>query len=289
MPPPNERQRIEYRSKAQAHVKAARRFLRSSDDPFAPIYACLQARFALEALAYDRLQDYLFEVSAEAMNGWTPKAVLNELLYADPDACSPIALTFGWRPDPNAPEQEIHLGESYRFSAIWANKMHHALSSFLHQSTIKQTTTMGEPGADTGQRARETSEEALQELDRVLASSVTGFRAHHLVRTQCKCGSQIARDLEFIEAGKIVACSACGRLYNLRHVESRDGFEFWPQQASWTCVDCKTFNSMDAYELKSAKIVECSGCHEQFKLETKPILTRIVSPAEESEDEHRQD
>jgi hypothetical protein len=96
MPSPEEKQRIDYRSKARAHVQAAREMLKS-DDAFAPAYACLHARFAIETLAYDRLQDYLFEVSLTAMNGWTPKAVLKELLYTDPDACSPVSVTFNWK------------------------------------------------------------------------------------------------------------------------------------------------------------------------------------------------
>jgi hypothetical protein len=88
--------------------------------------------------------------------------------------------------------------------------MHQALSSFLHQPTVKQ---MSASEADGREKARGKVNEALQELDRVLASPVRSFRAHRLIRTQCKCGSPIARDLEFIEAGKVVSCSACGRLY----------------------------------------------------------------------------
>jgi hypothetical protein len=34
---------------------------------------------------------------------------------------------------------------------------------------------------------------------------------------------------------------------------------------------------MDAYELKLGKVIECSGCGEKFKVEMKPLLTRIVS------------
>ena len=275
MPSPEEKQRIEYRSKARAHVQAAREILKS-DDAFAPAYACLHARFAIEALAFDRLQDYLLEVSIDAMNGWTPKAVLKELLYTDPEACSPVSVTFGWRPDPDAPPQEIHLGESYPLSAVWANKMHNALSSFLHQQTIKKMTTFG-PENDHEQAPRRKAEEALQEIDRILASTLSGWRAHRLIQTQCKCGSLIARDLEFIEAGKFVACSACGRLYNCRYDEPRHGFEFWPQKASFTCIDCKTFNSIDAYEMKPGNVIECSGCGEKFKVEMKPFFTRIVS------------
>jgi hypothetical protein len=273
MPPPDETQRIDYRSKARSHGRAARDML-ESEDAFAPTYACLHARLALEALAYERLQDYLFEVSANAMNSWTPRQVLNELLYTDPDACSPINVKIGWRPDPDAPMQEIDFGESHRFSAVWANKMHQALSSFLHQPTVKQ---MSESEADRREKAREKVNAALQEFDRVLSSPVSSFRAHRLVRAQCKCGSPIARDLEFLEARKVVSCSNCGRLYNCRFDESRHGFEFWPELASFACNDCKTVNSMDAHDLKPGNVIECSGCRVKFEVETKPVLTRIVS------------
>jgi transcription elongation factor Elf1 len=274
MPSPEEKQRIDYRSRARAHVQAARKMLKS-DDAFGPAYACLHARFAIEALAYDRLQDYLFEVSHAAMNGWTPKAVLNELLYTDPDACSPVSLTFSWKPDPDASPQEIHLGDSYPLSAIWANRMHNALGSFLHQPTIKQRT--GDESDDNRQLvARRKAEEALQEIDRVLGSTLSGWRAHRLIQMQCKCGSLIARDLEFIEAGKFVACAACGRLYNCRYNESRHDFDFSPQHATFPCKVCGKFNSFDAYEMKTGNVIECVGCGEQFKIEMKPLLTRIV-------------
>jgi hypothetical protein len=274
MPSPVEKQRINYRSKARAHVQAAREMLKSND-ALASTYACLHVRFAIEALAYDRLQDYLFEVSPEAMNGWTPKAVLKELLFTDPNACSPVSVTIGWRPDPDAPPREIHLGESYQLSAAWANKMHNALSSFLHLPTIKQTPA-NERENDRQQASRRKAEEALQEIDRILSSTVSGWRAHRLVRTQCKCGSLIARDLEFIEGGKIVVCSACGRLYNHRYNEARHGFDFWPQEATFTCKGCGRFNAMDAYEMKPGNVIECE-CGNKFQVEAKLVLTPIVS------------
>jgi hypothetical protein len=170
MPSPEQKQRIDYRSKARAHVQAAREMLKS-DDAFAPAYACLHARFAIEALAYDRLQDYLFEVSLDAMNGWTPKAVLKELLYTDPDACSPTSVTFGWKPNPDADTQEIHLGDSYPLRPVWANKMHNALSHFLHEPTIRQSAAAE---TDRQSAAQKKAEEALQEVDR--------YSRIHLVR-----------------------------------------------------------------------------------------------------------
>ena len=67
------------------------------------------------------------------------------------------------------------------------------------------------------------------------------------------------------------------RLYNCWYDESRHGFDFWPQQASFPCKVCGKFNSIDAYEMKPGNVIECLGCGEKFKVEMKPLLTRIVS------------
>jgi hypothetical protein len=83
--------------------------------------------------------------------------------------------------------------------------------------------------------------------------------------------------VEFIEAGKFVACSACGRLYSCRYDESRRAFNFEPQHGTFTCKVCGKFNSMDAYDMKPGNVIECLGCGEKFKVEMQPLLTRIVS------------
>jgi len=186
-------------------------------------------------------------------------------------------LKIGWKPDPDAPAQEIDLGTSYSFSVLWANKMHNALGSFLHESTIRQSADLD---AESGAKAREKAEEALFELDCVLASTVSNFRAHRLIRTVCKCGQQIVRDLEFIEAGRVVSCSACERLYNTRYNESDHRFDFWPQQATWTCGDCGRFHSVDHFEMRSAETVKCDGCREQFEISRNPVLKRILRAPE---------
>lgn len=268
MPLPDPEDRINYRSKARAHVKAARERLEAAD-PFGSVYACLHSRFAIEALAYELLQDYLSEVSPEAMSRWTPKAVLNDLLNISDDACSPISLTIGLNPGKDEPQQTITL-DSHRFSAEWANKMHNALGSFLHQPTIRQLRR--EPEADIPGLARQKAEQALSELERVLASKVWSFRAHRLVKTTCKCGYLVARDIEFLNAGKEVICSDCGRAYNYRLAEARKRFEFWPQQAAWTCRYCETKHETDAYVAKPGKIVQCFTCSKKFKLQASMVL-----------------
>lgn len=272
MPPPDEANRIDYVSKARAHAQAARDQLATAD-PFGPVHACLHARLAIEALAYNLLQDYLSEVSRDAMEKWTPRVVLKEIMYVDEEACSTRGIVIGYN-DKDGVRHEIDLGESRKLSPAWANKMHNALGYFLHQPTVRQIRTSD---ADSSEAGRRKAEEALHEIERVLASSVWSFRAHQLVQITCKCGSVIARDKSFLEAKKDLECSNCGLFYTYWLEEEKNRYGFRPQQMLWTCKDCGVANAKDADEAGPGTVVECSGCNAKFEVTTKTLLVPKLS------------
>jgi hypothetical protein len=278
MPPPHEAKRIDYLSKARAHAQAARDQLAAAD-PFGPVHACLHARLAIEALAYDLLQDYLFEVSRDAMEKWTPRVVLQEILYVDEDACSTAHVVFSYDDRDGVP-RELDFGESRKMPPAWANKMHNALGNFLHQPTVRQM--LGVSDADRSDSGRRKAQEALDEIERVLGSSVWSFRAHQLIQITCKCGSVIARDKSFFEAKKILECSNCGRFYAYWLEEEKKRYAFRPQQVSWTCKDCGVANVKDADEAGAGTVVECSGCNAKFELATKIFLVRAEKASVEA-------
>ena len=277
MPPPDEAKRIDYVSKARAHAQAARAQLAAAD-PFGPAHACLHARLAIEALAYDLLQDYLSEVSRDAMERWRPMVVLKEILYVDEDACSTTHVVFSYN-DADGVPREIDFGESRKMSPAWANKMHNALGSFLHQPTVRQMLRVSD--ADLSEVGRRKAEEALDEIERVLASSVWSFRAHQLLQINCKCGSVIARDKSFLEAKKILECSNCGRFYTYWLEEDAKRYGFRPAHVSWTCKDCGAANVKDADEAKPGTVVECSRCAAKFELANKILLVRTEKATSE--------
>lgn len=83
---------INFRGQAINHVKSARELLARTDEQ-SPVYACLELRFAIEALLFDLLQRYTREVSYGAMEKWTPKKVLDELLSIDPEVTESRTIT----------------------------------------------------------------------------------------------------------------------------------------------------------------------------------------------------
>jgi hypothetical protein len=278
MPPPDEKKRIDYVSKARAHAQAARDQLAAAD-AFGPVHACLHARLAIEALAYDLLQNYLSEVSHEAVEKWTPGFVLKEILYVDEDACSTSHVRFSYK-DKDGVSREIDFGESLKMSPAWANRMHNALGNFLHQPTVRQMLQVSDTTrSETGRRK---AKEALDEIERVLASSVWSFRAHQLLQINCKCGSVIARDKSFLEAKKILECSNCGRFYTYWLEEESKRYGFRSAQVSWTCKDCGAANVKDADEAKPGNVVECSRCAAKFELANKIFLVRTEKPKSEA-------
>lgn len=262
MPSPPPESEFDFRSRARSHVTAAKELL-SVSTPRTPFYACLELRMAIEALAYDAFQQYSFEVPADAMNKWTPKQILDELVYIDPDVELTSSITINVPELPNAQAYEIELGEVRRLSSKWANKAHNALGNFLHQPTIKQLTQLTN---DLDVSARKKANEVITEIDRLLSSPVSSFRAHRLVEIKCDCGCRIARDVEFLNAQKRVICSSCGCEYLYSLDAEKGGYNFIPRKALWECNACKTSNSFPFHELKEGNSVSCSHCKKSFEI-----------------------
>jgi hypothetical protein len=77
-----------------------------------------------------------------------------------------------------------------------------------------------------------------------------------------------------------VGCSVCGRLLNCRYNADREDFDFWPQQGTFTCKGCETFNETDAHDMKPGEVVQCSGCGARFEVEERIGLMPIANEAD---------
>src|SRR4051794_22425114 len=75
----------DYRSLAKQRLANAAKLLATNDDDDL-VYACLELRKCVEALAYDLLTAYLHEVPLSAFETWQPDKVMKELLQVDPSA-----------------------------------------------------------------------------------------------------------------------------------------------------------------------------------------------------------
>lgn len=202
-----------FRQQAKQHVAAAKELLNGSGQHL--IYACLELRLAIEALAYDTLQNYADDVGDdldEAHQHWQPSKVLKHLCEFDPIADMPLRIEMREVAADGAPKEgpPMFIGTDDRFSAKWAETAHGAMGSFLHQRTISHI-KKGKSIDEAVPRRKAT--EVIDRLDPILASEVSNIRLGIRFGYQCPaCGADISVAIAPLSLkGKAeTACDSCG-------------------------------------------------------------------------------
>lgn len=242
---------LDHRQSAREHCEKARALLATEAR-----YACLELRMAVEALTYSSLRTYISEVSNSAMQEWTPKRVLDELLAVNPTVDQSRTIAVRRQSENGVPSHEARLlGEDRRFSVKWANRAHNALSSFLHEPTLAQL----EKGiGDVDAAARKKAEEVLSELDAVLASRIWNVDFSESYTFKCECGFTVKRRLEVIESGELIACASCGLRYDAELFEG--GAKFRLREVPYTCSGCGDGRAINERDLERLPVVNCGAC-----------------------------
>jgi ribosomal protein S27E len=211
--------RIPFKTLAERHIADAKRLLGGNDRE--QTYACLELRFALEALTYDILQSYGDDRGTgvdNAMAEWHPSAIFEHLLKHDPNADRSIRMVMTMRPQ----YRDGSVGETTRYEVIeerldvkWAAKAYRALSSFLHQPTIAHAKKAKTTDRQTLHRK---AEEVIARLEQVLASPVSNSRLEfRLGGYECpSCGHELSvAAMPFLGAQAKTTCLGCGKLWNV--------------------------------------------------------------------------
>jgi hypothetical protein len=254
---------MDFRWRAREHLEAARQLFASND--IAQLrYACLELRMCIEALAYDRLQAHLKEVSHAIMKKWTPRKVMEELLAADPSADKSSAIYFGLEEEYGVPAKQIHfLGVDNMFTMKWANAAHNALGSFLHVPTLAQVEQKKEPSEET---IRKKIYELIPELDQIFSSTVFNVNFGEFHTLTCECGFEIARRKEVVRDPKGVICASCGAIYD--YAEGDDGSgRFQMRKINYDCFICRTKIYVKRHQIRSGRIINCAACGAKSKVE----------------------
>src|SRR3954470_8300192 len=74
--------------------------------PEALRYACLELRFCIESICYDKLRLYAKHIPPEELNTWQPRKVVEMLAEYDPDANSSYGLRI-WTENENGEPQSL--------------------------------------------------------------------------------------------------------------------------------------------------------------------------------------
>ncbi|MFA6266020.1 MAG: hypothetical protein WC670_09950 [Pseudolabrys sp.] len=246
----------EYRHLAKTRLAKAAELLAANDDDNL-VYACLELRRCVEALAYDLLTAYLHEVPLSAFETWQPDKVMKELLQVDPRADTNARISFqkeATGSEPAGPWKE--LGEDRRIKAPRLAKMFHQLGNALHVPTIRQV--------QAGQsldyaRMRQRAEQIRDELGYVLAAKIWNAHLSISVTVSCtECETPIKRATSYLNTVHQIECGGCGQAFLI--TRNGDDYFFEPVHYNWHCDGCGIEREIVESNAKPGLDVSCPKC-----------------------------
>lgn len=116
----------------RACLTRAERLLEKNDDDLLR-YVCLELRFCLEAIAYDKLRTYAKRLPDAVLNTWQPPQAIRALLEFEPLADQDFVLRFSPESELGVPTGEwVTLGTHRTLRLSWLRKSYNKLGHYLH-------------------------------------------------------------------------------------------------------------------------------------------------------------
>ncbi|MEL1263075.1 hypothetical protein [Pseudoxanthomonas putridarboris] len=259
---------INYRCYARQALQQARVELQGEDDVRLRS-AALQLRMSMEALTYDRMRAYAFEVPPHQYATWQPKKVMQLLLEIDAkaDADSSVAVglekTYGVAP----PMEEMKsLGSEKVLNLATIKRHYDALGSYLHIPTLKQ---MRQGDFFDASKLRARCLQIVTYLDEVLASPVWNIRLTAVSKTDCiYCGKPMQRRCPKDGETVAVSCFECGALYRLVLVGAQQ-VRWDPMQTRVKCLTggCDHSFVLGNHEIKRGSSWTCKSCSQRYMID----------------------
>lgn len=236
-------------------------------------YAALEARLALENVAYDRLRHRHDYISDAQIKKWQPGYIVTKLLTeVDDAAASSVTIRIMKPPvDQKNPDEAdwIELGTQEGFNAKKLASMWQALARLaLH---IRLPETSSDPISEYGDKVRIAAKvsEVLQELERLSTGTIatSGLPKFGVTSFVCSCGETNVRRPEFLQQDQQVYCinPDCREVWNVMLEDGQHRFKRAGINVS--CVHCGCNNQVpwrSAMELGRDQMLRfpCDKCGE---------------------------
>lgn len=255
----------------ESHIALAVVHLESDDDDRLK-YACLELRFALERIAFQKLQLRLDKITREEISAWQPKRIIESLMeLVDASIDQGYEIRVAPNDDEGKPlEEEFRsLGSTKGINAKDIGKHWHKLGSFLHLPMPQRK------GETPIKPDRQTLTEYLREVvSYVEAVTSTKFDAHFSNNVTFLCSSckqSIIRNSDLLAENDVVQCQNpnCDEAY-LAHVSGKE-FSISRYEIPFVCPSCdykKIFGANEILRLGRGETreISCEQCHSKYIL-----------------------
>jgi DNA-directed RNA polymerase subunit RPC12/RpoP len=165
-------------------------------------YACLELRFCIEAVTYDKRRAYASRLPPDVLSIWQPPQVMKALIELEGEAKDEYIVAIG-RMGSSQPMQV--MGKHRTFGTRWLRKHYNKLGSYLHVRNAP-----GQSQVDP-QELRSDLESVVEECARVVESSLTlTLDPGGIVEYDCQlCGRKTVANKESAKRRGRVSCLKC--------------------------------------------------------------------------------
>jgi predicted RNA-binding Zn-ribbon protein involved in translation (DUF1610 family) len=239
--------------------------LLSRDDDSLLRYSCLELRFCLEAITYEKLRLYATRLPAEVLEKWQPPQALRALLEYEPYADQNFTLRIATEVAPGVPSDNwITLGTHKAFKVTWLRKTYNKLGSFLHIPSVKTANNLSP--SNISAQLRKDIENIIAELEPIVASPIDSSLAS-VITFQCSvCEDYVLINKDALQKRKCATClnPNCSAEFFAEEDDSCN-FQFQLIATAFDCQSCGHSNLIENRKLKIGFRFKCDSCGEEYE------------------------
>jgi transcription elongation factor Elf1 len=245
-------------------LKRAKELLERGDDSVLR-YVCLELRFCMEAVTYQKLETYAKRLPRGILAIWQPPQAVKALLELEPGADQDFQMMVAFESEPGVPTGKwMSLGGHKSLKVSWLRKHYHKIGNLLH---VPSPATESLPLQRDPRELRKYLESVVAELEPVVASRIDSSLAN-LVEFQCSvCGEPIAANLEGVQKSHKAVCLSppCGAEFFA--IESKEGeLLFYLVASNFRCMKCEHKTPVENRKLKIGTRFKCEKCGAEHEL-----------------------
>lgn len=217
-------------------------------------HACLELRFCLESIVYQKLGQVGDQLPLSVYQTWQPPKALKLLLSFEPRADQDASISVCLNTSDGKPSGDwLDLGDYKMFSVKWLNKHYNKLGKFLHKTSLPETDCAPELKVSM-------IEEIVSEIERVASANLV-MTINSITVVNCTlCNADMYASSSQIEDEAEVECyqDACRARHQIKKLQ---GDTFTLERAGLYSVPCRGCGQRLPMEtIKHGEVKACVAC-----------------------------
>jgi len=246
------------------HLKRAKDLLQNNSDYILP-YACLELRFCLESITYEKLNTYSSRIPPAVYGKWQPPQVLKTLLRFEPLADQDFELRICSESSLGVPDENWkYLGSHKTFKLKWLRKTYNKLGNFLHISTLDSQTK--DKNHKSNDDLRKFLKETISQLEIIVKSNLDCSIGKTISFDCAVCSTTVVANIEGVKSTATAQClnqNCCADYYSSE--ENGEVF-FKLQTIDFKCLKCEESISIERKKVTFGTQFHCLSCDSKHKI-----------------------